>query len=140
MVMSKHDIPGTQKFAVTIPKLADKVEGEWVTFVAPFKCVVYGIDLVAGEAWVGLTDATNYEKFIAYSRGVNGTASAVALGTVLGSAAGTPIYQGSIKALYSSTTGTPVAANSTFTVRLGTAGAGSTAPPAMTVITSFKAA
>jgi len=139
-MLSLHDIPGTHKTQVVIPKLADKTEGEWVVFEAPFTCKVDSVKLRAGETWAGVNSGTNYEQFVLNNRGVDGTVSAAALGTVVGSINGNVVVQGNDVALYEPATPSTFQTNTVFTVKLGTVGAGSTAPPGMTAIVSFKGA
>jgi len=135
---SIHDIPGDHKQLVTVPKLAAATVGEFTVFVAPFKCHVTDVSLFAGTAWAGANDATNYNRFVLYNCGVNGTATAVALGTVSGSPTGTVAPIGSAKAIYTPTTPGTFSAGNTFVLLLGTVGTGTTEAPAMTVVTTFR--
>lgn len=139
MVMSRHDIPGEHVVEVVIPKLATATEGEWVVFRAPFACKVRTVRLNAGADWVGVNSATNYERFILYNRGTDGTGTTV-LGSVVGSPSGTPASAFVDTSLYAPSAYLSMAIGGLLSVKLGTVGAGTTAPPAATIFTTFEGA
>lgn len=133
-----HDQPGDHKFVAQFPGIAAKQQGYALTFVTPFKCVLGSVDYRPGSvAWL-LADATNYCNLVLLNLGVNGTATPVALGTIVGSYAANICPIGSAKSLYAGGT-TQYPANTVFVGSVGTIAAGSVAVPAGFVETTFKA-
>lgn len=133
-----HDQPGEHKFNAYFPGIAAKQQGVALAFVTPFKCVISNVDYRPGSvAWL-LADGTNYCNLVLLNKGVNGTASVVSLGTIVGSPTADIVPIGSAKTLYAGGT-TQYPANTVFVGSVGTIGAGSVAVPAGFIEVTFKA-
>jgi len=132
-----HDQPGVHKAFYPAGTVAAKANGiSGIVFVAPFKCVIDAVYYRPTATWAA-ADGTNYSNLVLYNLGVNGTATAAALGTICGSA-GTPGNLGSSNVLYAGGT-TQYAENTVFLGSVGTIAAGSLALPQGIFETKFKA-
>ena len=131
-----HDIPGAHQVLGFLPKLADQTTG-FVAIPAPFKAKLRSVHVAAGENWVGVDDATDYNQLVV-STVVS--ASKAAVGTICGSAAGTPVPANTLTEAYGPTTYPTLDEGDMVIVEMGTVGAGTTAAPAFAVRALFEGA
>jgi len=136
-MISLHDIPGAHIEVGHLPKLADQTVGNAVAFVAPFKCKIRSVEVVAKDAWVGVDSATNYNNLVC-STVVSGVETAV--GTICGSPAGTPVPANTPTSIYAPATYPSLEADDLVNIAVGTVGAGAAAAPALTVKVIFEGA
>jgi len=136
-MLSVHDIPGAHSQAGTLPKLADKTVGDNVVMVAPWKCKIRRVNVIATSAWAGVGSASNYNNLV-LSTVINGTK--VAVGTICGSVSGTPVLANTEAAVYAPASYPTLSEGDCLILGIGTVGAGSTAAPAFTTRAIFEGA